>query len=369
MSSLGWLRPHGVLAVLVFLAACAPRPGGRRVTPLAPKDAFFPDKLAAMDEAVAGAIAEGKCPGGVLWLEHDGAVYSKAYGERAKVPESEPMSLDTIFDLASLTKVVACTPAVMLLVEQGKIGLDDPVARYIPEFAANGKDAITIRQLLTHTSGLRPDVSLNPDWSGTEAMLKLACAEQLRAQPGERFIYSDTGPIVLGEVVRRISGESLDVFVKQRVYEPLGMRHTCYNPPAEWRGRIAPTSVENGTVIRGIVHDPRARRMEGVAGHAGLFSTAEDLARYARMMLNLGELDGVRIFRPETIQLMTSVQTPPNVPHRRGLGWDIDSPYAGERGDIFPLGGYGHTGWTGTSIWIDPFSRTFLLFLSNRNHP
>lgn len=369
ISLLCGLRRNGVLTLLVFLAACAPGPSARRTTPLAAKDAFFPAKLAEMDAAVTGAIADKKCPGGVLWLEREGTVYRKAYGERAQVPASEPMTDDTIFDMASLTKVIACTPAVMLLVEEGGLRLDDPVVRHLPEFAANGKEAITIRQLLTHTSGLRPDVSLKPDWSGTKAAIELACAEELRAQPDERFIYSDTGPILLGEVVRRVSGEPLDVFVKRRVYEPLGMKHTGFNPPAEWRERIAPTSVESGKVIRGVVHDPRARRMEGVAGHAGLFSTAADLARFARMMLNDGELDGVRLFRPETVALMTSVQTPPNVPHRRGLGWDIDSPYASERGDIFPLGGYGHTGWTGCSLWIDPFSRTFLMFLSNRNHP
>ena len=328
-----------------------------------------PEKLAAMDAAINEAIADRRCPGGVLWVEHDDTAYHKAFGDRALVPGVEKMTEDTLFDAASLTKVVACTPAVMLLVERGKIGLDDKAAKYIPEFAENGKGDITIRQLLTHTSGLRPDVGLKPDWNGADAAIRLACAEKLSASPGEKVIYSDTSMIVLGEIVRRVSGMPLDQFVKREIYEPLGMKDTGFNPPKEKMARIAPTEVEAGVPVRGVVHDPRARRMGGVAGHAGLFFTASDLARYARMLLNLGELDGVRIFKPETVKLMTSVQTPPNIASRRGLGWDVDSGFSGPRGKIFPLGSYGHTGWTGTSLWIDPFSKTFVIFLSNRNHP
>jgi uncharacterized protein YbbC (DUF1343 family) len=210
---------------------------------------------------------------------------------------------------------------------------------------------------------------LKPDWSGYDAAIKLSCAEKLATKPGEKIVYSDTGPILLGEIVRRVTGKSLDQFLQSELYGPLGMKDTGFNPPKEKLGRIAPTEVEGNTPVRGVVHDPRARRMGGVAGHAGLFITASDLARYARMLLNLGELDGVRVFKPETVKLMTSVQTPPNVMGRRGLGWDIDTSYSGPRGELFPLGSYGHTGWTGTSIWIDPFSKTFVIFLSNRNHP
>lgn len=350
-------------------------------------------KQQEMDKAVSTAITEGKCPGGVLWLEHEFTTYHKAYGNRAVVPGTEAMAEDTIFDAASLTKVVACTPAVMLLVERGQISLDEHVAKYLPEFTGGGKEEVTIRQLITHTSGLQPDISLKPDWSGYDAAIKLACAEKLATKPGEKIVYSDTGPILLGEIVRRISGKPLDQFLESEVYGPLGMKDTGFNPPKEKLARVAPTEVENGTPVRGVVHDPRARRMGGVAGHAGLFTTAADLARYARMLLNDGlvvgdvleepvttqdgksysakrrQINGARIFKPETVRLMTSVQTPPNVNGRRGLGWDIDTGYSGPRGEIFPLGSYGHTGWTGTSIWIDPFSKTFLIFLSNRNHP
>lgn len=330
---------------------------------------FRAGKLAEIDQAINAAIADGKCPGGVFWLQHDGASYHRAYGNRAVVPATEPMTEDTLFDAASLTKVVACTPAVMLLVERGQLGLDDRVAKYLPAFTGGGKEDVTIRQLITHTSGLRPDISLKPDWNGNEAAIQLACAEKLAGKPGEKIVYSDTGPILLGEIVHRITGQPLDQFLQKEVYGPLGMKDTGFNPPKSKLPRIAPTEVENGVPVRGVVHDPRARRMGGVAGHAGLFFTASDLARYAQMLLNGGELDGVRIFKPETVKLMTSVQTPPNIVGRRGIGWDIDTGYSGPRGELFPLGSYGHTGWTGTSIWIDPFSKSFVIFLSNRNHP
>jgi uncharacterized protein YbbC (DUF1343 family) len=346
--------------------------GCRSSQPAAPprpvEAVFHPAKLAELDAAITNAIAQKKCPGGVLWLERDGVAYHRAYGQRAVLPEAEPMTEDTLFDAASLTKVVACTPAVMLLVERGQVRLDAPVAEYLPQFTGGGRELVTVRHLLTHTSGLRPDISLTPAWSGAEAALELCWAETLTAPPGTRVIYSDTGPILLGEIVRRVTGHSLDAFVEAEVYRPLQMRDTGFNPPAAKRGRIAPTEVEGGQALRGVVHDPRARRLGGVAGHAGLFTTAADLARFARLLLAGGELDGVRLFQPETVRLMTSVQTPPGLP-RRGLGWDIDSPYAGPRGELFPVGSYGHTGWTGTSLWIDPFSRTFVIFLSNRNHP
>lgn len=357
----GWLLA-GLAGIALVVGGCrAPRPAG-------PPPAFQAAKLAEMDAAIHQAIAEKKCPGGVLWLERNGSVYHRAYGQRAVVPAAEAMTVDTIFDAASLTKVVACTPAVLLLVERGRLLLDEPVSRHLPEFTGDGRERVTVRQLLTHTSGLRPDIGLQPDWTGSEAALKLCFAEKLASPPGERFVYSDTGPILLGEVVRRLTGRRLDEFLAREVYGPLKMVDTGFNPPAARRGRVAPTEVENGQPVRGIVHDPRARRMGGVAGHAGLFTTASDLARFARMLLNGGELDGVRIFQPATVRLMTTVQSPPGLP-RRGLGWDIDSGYAGPRGGLFPIGSYGHTGWTGTSLWIDPFSRTFVIFLSNRNHP
>lgn len=330
---------------------------------------FEPAKIAAIDAAVTNAIAQKKLPGGVVWLEHNGVGYAKAFGNRAVEPALEAMTEDTIFDAASLTKVVATTPAIMLLLERGKLKLDQSVRTYLPEMSGAGAEAITVRHLLTHTSGLRAGLSLKPAWSGYEAGIKLACSEAPQNKPGTYFRYSDINFILLGELARRGSGMSLDQFAAKEVFGPLGMTNTGYLPPEEWRGRIAPTTKSDDGFYRGVVHDPTARAMGGVAGHAGLFTTTADLARYARMLLQEGTLDGVRILKPETVRLMTSVQSPLSVDSRRGLGWDIDSPYAGPRGDIFPIGSYGHTGWTGGSIWVDPFSRTFLLFMSNRNHP
>ncbi len=325
--------------------------------------------LHEMDTAITNAIAEKRCPGGVLWLEHAGQEYHQAYGHRALEPQLEPMTLDTIFDLASLTKVVACTPAMMLLIERGQVKLDDPVCKFIPEFSGGGKEKVTVRQLMTHTSGLRPDVSTRPPWKGYDTAIQLACAEKLRTPPGTAFRYSDINFFLLGDIVRRVSGMGLETFVEQEIYRPLKMKDTGFLPPKSKLARIAPTQRIGTNWLRGVVHDPTSRYMGGVAGHAGVFSTAADLARYARMLLNGGELDGVRLFKPETVQLMTSVQTPPSVPARRGLGWDIDSGYSRPRGELFPLGSYGHTGFTGTCLWIDPFSRTFYIFLSNRVHP
>jgi len=327
-------------------------------------------KLAEMETAVNEGIADGKCPGGVLWFEHRRLDWHRALGNRAVEPAREAMTEDTLFDAASLTKVVATTPAIMLLVERGKIDVDAPVHAYIPEFKANGKDGITIRHLMTHTSGLRPGISARPEWSGYDMAIELACAEKPLNAAGTIFRYSDINYILLGEVVQRVSGAKLHEFAAKEIYAPLKMVDTGFLPPAEKLPRVAPTEkLDSGEVLRGKVHDPTARRMGGVAGHAGLFTTAADLARYARMLLDFGALDGVRIFKPETVKLMTSVHSPESVPTRRGLGWDIDSGYSGPRGKIFPIGSYGHTGWTGTSLWIDPFSRTFVIFLSNRNHP
>lgn len=354
----------GLLAAFVALAGCR-TPSRTAVT----EPVLYPGKLAEMDAAVERAIQDKKCPGGVLWLEHRGEVYRKAYGARAVVPQREEMTGDTIFDAASLTKVVATTPAVMLLIERGKLRLEDPVSTHIPEFATGGKAGVTIRHLMTHTSGLRPGIETRSGWRGQPAAIKKACAETLVTPPGTAFRYSDINYILLGEVVQRVAKTPLEKFVEREIYRPLKMNDTGYLPAQGLISRIAPTEVVDGKPLRGVVHDPTSRLMGGVAGHAGLFTTADDLARYARCLLNEGTLDATRVFKPETVRLMTSVQTDPSVSTRRGLGWDIDSGYSGPRGEVFPLGSYGHTGWTGTSIWLDPFSRTFVIFMSNRNHP
>jgi uncharacterized protein YbbC (DUF1343 family)/CubicO group peptidase (beta-lactamase class C family) len=367
MSHLRSLIPRPV-TISVALLLCL-SPGHAAPTARSVEATFYPEKLAEMDAAIHEAILAGKCPGGVLWLEHNGVAYHKAYGNRAVVPAVEPMTEDTIFDAASLTKVVACTPAIMLLVERGQVNLDAPVQTYIPEFTGDGKEGITVRQLMLHISGIRPDIETKTDWHGQQTAIQKACAEKPISPPGTAFRYSDINFFLLGEIVQRVTHTPLEVFVAREIYRPLKMADTGYLPPESKIKRIAPTQVVDGKPWRGVVHDPTSRHMGGVAGHAGLFFTAADLARYARMLLNGGSLDGVRIFKPETVRLMTTIQTPEGISSRRGLGWDIDSSYSGPRGKVFPVGSYGHTGWTGTSLWIDPASQTFVIFLSNRNHP
>lgn len=325
---------------------------------------------ADIDRAIYDAIAKGELPGAVVQIGKPGRVlYRKAYGSRALQPAKEPMSEETIFDCASLTKVVATTSAMMKLFEQGKVRLNDPVSAYLPGF---GKNEITIRLLMTHFSGLRPDVDLKPAWSGYETGIRLALIDKPTYAPGERFVYSDINFILLGEIVRKVSGKMLDEFVEDEVFRPLGMTETRFRPPAAWRGRIAPTEQEPGMTepLRGTVHDPTTRFMGGVAGHAGLFSTAADLGRFAEMMLRLGTAaNGAAVFQPATVRKFTEPQTPMNQPILRGLGWDIDSRYSANRGELFPLGSFGHTGFTGTSVWIDPSSQTYVVLLANSVHP
>ena len=321
---------------------------------------------AALDTATEQAIRDGLIPGAVIIVGHDGKiVYRKAYGSRALVPANETATLDTIYDIASLTKVVATTPAIMKLYEQGKIKLDDPVTAYLPEFQG-GKSNITIRNLMTHYSGLRPDLDIDPAWSGYDTGIRKALIDKPAGPPGLSFVYSDINFELLGEIVRRVSGQPLDQFAREQIFEPLGMRDTTFNPAASLTPRIAPTEIDisTGKPWRGVVHDPTARYMGGVAGHAGVFSTADDLARYAQMMLD------ERFFAPATIELFTSPASPPDHPILRGLGWDIDSPYSSNRGDIFPRGtSYGHTGFTGPALWIDPASKSFVVIMTNRVHP
>jgi len=323
--------------------------------------------LASVDTVIEQAIHDGNIPGAVLVVGHNGRViYRKAYGNRALEPRREPMTLETIFDLASLTKVVATTTAVMKLVEQGKVRLNDPVAKYLPEFAQNGKEDITVRQLLTHYSGLAPDLDLKTIWDGKEKAYQMAFAEMPEAPPGSRFSYSDVNFIVLGALVERVSGETLDEYCERRIFAPLKMMHTRFTPPAAWRPKIAPTQYdENEHMLRGVVHDPTARRMGGVAGHAGLFSTADDLATLSQALLN----GGGGVLSAPSVEKMTRPEQPPSAPVLRGFGWDIDSPFSSNRGDLLPVGSYGHTGFTGTSMWIDPTTQTYIILLTNAVHP
>ena len=323
-------------------------------------------RLTVLDSIINDAITQQQIPGAVVIVGHDGQVaYRKAYGNRAIVPRREAMTLDTVFDCASLTKVVATTAAIMQLWEQGRFRMSDPVAKYLPEFAQNGKQDITIRQLLVHYSGLPEDLDLLKKWEGKDTAYRMAFEVTPDRAPGAAFVYSDINFIVLGALVEQLSGESLDEYSTKHVFAPLAMTETRFLPPAAWMPRVAPTEEDdNHRLLHGVVHDPTARRMGGVAGHAGMFSTADDLARFAQALL-----DGGRgVLTPATVAKMTSPQQPATGTAVRGFGWDIDSPFSTNRGELLPVGGYGHTGFTGTSLWIDPTTKTYIVLLTNAVH-
>jgi uncharacterized protein YbbC (DUF1343 family) len=348
------------------------------------------ERLARIDAAVAEAIAAHDLPGAVILVEHrDRVVWRKAYGDRALLPRRELETPDTIFDIASLTKVVATAPSVMILVEEGKIRLTDTVSRYIPNFADGGGERakITIEQLLTHRAGLVPDDPIELYAGSLEEIFARKFRQPLASVPGARFVYSDVGYEVLGELVRRVSGESLDRFAAERIFRPLGMRDTGFRPvsphpgplpPGEGGGsgdvsrrdvsRVAPTEQREGRWMRGEVHDPRAYALGGVAGHAGVFSTADDLARFCRMILGGGRLGKARVLSPLSVDALTRPRFYGDG-DVRALGFDVATSFSRNRGDLFPEGSFGHTGYTGTSLWIDPASQTFVVFLSNRVHP
>ncbi|MBS1803659.1 MAG: DUF1343 domain-containing protein [Acidobacteria bacterium] len=319
-----------------------------------------------VDAIVQGAIEQGKMPGAVVVVGHNGrVVYRKAFGSRSIEPTREPMTVGTIFDLASLTKCIATTTAVMQLVESGRVRLNDPVSVYLPWFAENGKGQITVRELLTHYSGLAPDLDLTKPWQGHDTALKMVMDSKPVNSPGARFVYSDINFETLGFLVEKVSGLPLNQYAEKRIFAPLGMSKTRFLPPAEWLPQIAPTEYdESGKMLRGVVHDPTARRMGGVAGHAGLFSTADDLAKFAQQLLS-----GSAVLSRLTIEKMSTPQQPATAASLRGLGWDIDSPFASNRGELLPVGSFGHTGFTGTSLWIDPTTNTYIILLTNAVHP
>lgn len=320
------------------------------------------DEFDPLRTVLSKAVAKGNPPGAVLWFESGEKKLTLVEGQRALVPAKEPMTEDTVFDAASLTKVVATLPSVLILMEQGKIELEAEARRYLPAF----RGGITVRHLLTHTSGLKAGIPKEPEWTGYTAGIERAIATEPDGPPDRFFRYSDINFILLGEIVQRVSGMPLNDFAAKHVFGPLHMDSTRFLPPADWQPRIAPTEKdENGVMLRGVVHDPTSRKMGGVAGHAGLFTTADDLAKYARMILQ----GGASVLKPETVKLMTTPQTIATVFERRGLGWDIDSSFSRPRGKAFPIGSFGHTGFTGTSLWIEPASKTFVIFMSSRLHP
>ncbi len=377
----GAARLRRMLLAPLILAAAAARP----LPAVTPASAgMSAARLARLDAAIADSIARKECPGAVVLVgRHGKVVYRKAYGNRAVLPLVEPMNLDTVFDMASLTKVVATTTSVMTLVEDGKIRLEDRVAKFIPEFASGGgaRDQVTIEELLTHRAGLAADDPMDFYTGTKKEIFERKYRQPLANPPGARFVYSDVGFEVLGELVERVSGLPLDEYAAKHVFEPLGMKETGFRPlsPSSSSSssspskkfssslplsRIAPTERINGVIRRGAVHDPRAYALGGVAGHAGLFSTADDLALFCAALLK----GGGGVLSPTSVASMWRPRFYGDGV-LRGLGWDVGSSFSSNRGDLFPLGSVGHTGWTGTSLWLDPATDTFVILLTNRNHP
>jgi CubicO group peptidase (beta-lactamase class C family) len=338
------------------------------------------EKLNQVDKIILDAISKKQIPGAVLLVGRQGKIVKRqAFGKSQLIPNEKPMTIDHIFDLASITKPIATATSIMILVEEGKLRLLDRVSEYIPEFttyidsSTNDNEPARIYHLLTHTAGLPPYT----DAAKIKAKFGATCPDSLilhiarlkkLAPPGKKFTYSCLGYITLGEIVKRVSGLSLDKFAVQKIFTPLKMLHTRHCPPETWNSQIVATQVFDGKPLIGIVHDPLAQLMGGVSGNAGLFSTGDDLAIFCQMLLQEGTFQNLQVLNSATVKLMTSVYHEVGF-SGRGLGWDIQSDYASQRGDLFSVGGYGHTGYTGTSIWIDPKTETFLIFLTNRVHP
>lgn len=355
------------IGLLLFLAMADASLAG---LPLAEPDAVGLDaqKLQRIDEIVTEGLAEKKMPGCVVCVGRHGKIaFLKAFGQKQLQPTELPMTTDTLFDMASITKPMATATSIMLLIERGKLRLTDKVASILPDFAVNGKEPITIQDLLIHHSGLLADNSIKDYEQGHDEAIKRICELKLLNPIGAKFVYSDVNFILLGEIVAKVSEKNVHEFSREHLFAPLGMKSTGYLPSEELRATAAPTEQRDGKWMQGEVHDPRAFKLGGVAGHAGLFSTAEDVAVYAQMMLGRGEYAGVRVLSPETVERMTRGDRVSS--GVRGLGWDKRTGYSINRGELLTDSAFGHGGFTGTVLWIDPDLDLFFIFLSNRVHP
>jgi Beta-lactamase class C and other penicillin binding proteins len=328
------------------------------------------ERLEMAFKVIKDAIANGAFPGAVALVVRNGTIVGhRAFGHSMLTPQARMMQIDTIFDLASQTKPLVTATSIMILLERGKLRLDDKVTVFIPEFSKNGKEGITVRKLLTHTSGLPAWIPFYKECRSHECVIAAICDIDLEHEPGTKYVYSDLGYITLGEIVRRVSGKELSTFAEENIFKPLGMLNTTFNPSKELKERCAATEQceWRGRVLVGEVHDENAFAMGGVSGHAGLFSTAYDLAIFAQMMLNGGEYNGIRIMSPLTVKAMTRNQIPEL--GEESLGWFTKSKEYSSGGDLISTDSYGHTGFTGTSMWIDPDEDLTIILLTNRVHP
>ncbi len=335
-----------------------------------------PDRLDLIGRVIEGAIKEGTFPGAVVLIARSGVIVKHdSYGLAMERPARRDMTPSTIFDLASLTKVVVTVPLALVLVELGEWTLEDPIGRFVPKLKSEWAQRATVRHLLTHTSGLPSWAALFSQAKGKEGILELICSERWPlispvCEPGERVIYSDLGYILCGFAIEEVTGRGLDSLASEWILEPLGMRDTMFNPPAFLTARIAATEDDprRGGVLVGEVHDENAWAMGGVSGHAGLFSTAADLAIYAQMLLNGGRYGGKRVLSSRSVELMVSLQTE-GLNERRGLGWLLQGKNTAPAGELLSESAFGHTGFTGTSIWVDPCYELIVILLTNRVHP
>jgi len=371
-----------LLSIWIFICMFLPSAWGQRLPFAKPSDVgMSQERLDRLTDLVQTAVDARDFPGAVLLVGRQGRiVYRKAFGLSQRQPEPRPMQPEMIFDIASMTKPVATATAVMLLVEQGKLRLEDKVSDFIPEFkpyrkrGANSNGDIRLWHLLTHTSGLPPYVpaprieeKLGSPCS-LDALTAAIAVIPRNGPPGEAFDYSCLGYITLARIVREASGKDLNEYCREHIFMPLQMNDTMFRPPENLRSRCVPTAFYRGSLLRGVVHDPLAYLLGGLSGNAGLFSTGDDLAVFAQMLLNEGIFKGIRILSPLTVERMRSVY-PRTEFSGRGLGWDLHSPYASSGGDLFGPAAFGHTGYTGTSMWLDPDTGTFIIFLTNRVHP
>lgn len=356
-----------MLRALILLSLTVSLRGGGLVAAPPAVAGMSEERLNQIDGVLDKAMAAGGFPGAAVIVGHDGSlVYDRAFGQLDwKAATNEAVSTDSsIYDIASLTKVVGTTTAVMILYDEGKLRLDDKVQKYVPDFVGRWKDRVTVRELLAHRGGLAPGRELWHKARSPAHAREMVVTTRMATRPGWLTMYSDLGADLLGWVVESASGQPLDVFLRDRVFEPLGMHNTMFRPPDSLKYRIAPTEQypPRGHPIRGEVHDENAYVLGGVAGHAGLFSTASDLAIFAQMMLNRGEYNGIRLIADSTVRLFTT-----EVADARALGWETARGESGA-GHYFDAHAYGHTGFTGTSLWIDPDRKLFVIVLTNRIH-